>query len=126
MYSHLPRVEPTYRSVNNSGLCNIPELQTCSDHTLHFNKHVPDHISKHLTNKSCKYIVISGLEILIHHCIHECIIISYISIDYSPFHAYILQIEVFIQFTYSCTFSTMIFTSIYSLNLSQFHEPKTT
>ena len=99
-------------------------LKNYSYHTLHYRKHALDHRYEKLINRSCKYIVISGLYILIHYCIHECIIISYLSIYYIPFHADILEIEVFIQFTYSSTLSTMIFTSLYSLILSQYHEPK--
>ena len=103
--------------------CNTLELQNYLDHTLHLNNHAPVHKSKQLINKSCKYIVISGLMILTYHCIHVCIIISDIPINYSPYHGNIHHIEVFIHYTHLCTLSTLIFTSLYSLSLNQYHKP---
>jgi len=59
--------------------------------------------------------------ILIHHYIHRCIIISNLCINYGPYNANILQIEVFIKNHFICTLSTLIFTSLYSYSLSQYH-----
>ena len=115
------RDEPAYRSENIIGVCNSSEQINSSDLTLHFNKNSPNHRSKHSINKS---IVILGLEILIHYCIHRCIIISNLSIKCNPFHADILQSEVFINTQTHAHPCTMIFFSLYSFSLYQYHEPK--
>ena len=68
--------EPTYISVNIVGLCNSSKQINSSDLTLYFSKDSPDHRSKHSIKRSRKYIVISDLEIPLHHFLHRCIINS--------------------------------------------------
>lgn len=102
-YTQFHHDEPVYRSANITGLCNTSKQQTFSDHIIYFSNYALYRRSKQLVKRSCKYILISDLEILIHYCSHECIKILDISIEYSPNHTNILQTEVFIQFSFTCT-----------------------
>ena len=121
VYTHFLCHKPAYISTNIIGL---QTLQNSSDITLHFNKDSPNHRSKHSINRSRKYIVISNLEIPLHHFLHRCIINSDQWIKCYPFHADILQSEVCIKtqtYAYTCS---MIFFSLYRFSLCQYHESK--
>ena len=87
-----------------------------SDLTLYFSKDLPDHISKHSINRSRKYIVISDLEIPLHHFLHRCIINSDQSTNCYPFHADILQSEVFIKTQTYAHLALLFFSPYIGLN----------
>ena len=97
VYTHFHCHEPAYRYSNFVGLRKSSEQINSSDLTLHFRNYSPHLRSKHSINRSRKYIVISDLEIHLHHFLHRCIINSDQSINCYPFHADILQSEVFIK-----------------------------